>query len=573
MEEGSILNEDYLRYSVVDMSLNGGTGDVVSGVKNIFVDSNMSEKMAVVRGAGCYYWLITHRNDSAAFYVYKIDESGLHGPFIQSSLYTEEYVGTIDGGWGTIKIAPNQSMLAMQTNFQTYIQIARFDNSTGTIYGNILIDSLSTAYMRNGLAFSPDNTKLYSCNSSWLHQFDISLYPDIDAIESSKEIVHNNPQEYVSLRNGPDGKIYFTQSGTWMIGVIHNPNASGLASNAESDYISIPDGASWYVEAGGSTVHSPALGNDVVLNNSKDTLAINISEIEVCPDEDSNLVLEAPTGYTNYNWSDGSTGTSVNTNMSGTYWVVSTRMCEVRVDTFKITHSDLAIEIIADSMMCSGSAVRLSLSRTDADSYLWQNGDTDTFLEIHKGGVYFVTATKNECSISDSITIQEIDATGYITTGDTTICKGDIIEIRAVSLPYTASFLWSTGSTLPYINIFEAGEYKVTINNQCGSFEDKISVATIDCNCNIVIPSAFSPNNDGLNDRFKVLIDCEQWQTFNLNIINRYGENIFTAHDPEDSWDGTYNGKPCDVGAYFFNIEVKSFNKSVSKKGDVTLVR
>lgn len=67
----------YLRYSVVDMSLNGGLGDVVAGQKNIVVDSFKGEKMSVAKGSGCFFWLVTHQWGSNEFRTYKVNDNGV----------------------------------------------------------------------------------------------------------------------------------------------------------------------------------------------------------------------------------------------------------------------------------------------------------------------------------------------------------------------------------------------------------------------------------------------------------------------------------------------------------------
>lgn len=71
-----------LQYSIVDMNLQGGFGEVVQ--KNIQLYSPTTEKLAgIYNCAGNYYWLITHAWNSADFVVYKIDENGLNATPVQ----------------------------------------------------------------------------------------------------------------------------------------------------------------------------------------------------------------------------------------------------------------------------------------------------------------------------------------------------------------------------------------------------------------------------------------------------------------------------------------------------------
>jgi gliding motility-associated-like protein len=91
----------------------------------------------------------------------------------------------------------------------------------------------------------------------------------------------------------------------------------------------------------------------------------------------------------------------------------------------------------------------------------------------------------------------------------------------------------------------------------------------------IMIPSAFSPNGDGKNDFFRPLargaIFIRQ-----MEVYNRYGRQVFTAYGPQAQrgWDGTYGGKPAELGTYFYYINIETEQgEPMIYKGDITLVR
>ncbi len=89
------------------------------------------------------------------------------------------------------------------------------------------------------------------------------------------------------------------------------------------------------------------------------------------------------------------------------------------------------------------------------------------------------------------------------------------------------------------------------------------------------IPNAFTPNNDGVNDRFRILgLPAENITEFNLQIFDRWGQVVFETNDINAAWDGTYKGKPCPPEVYNWIIYYSTTGKTkLSNKGQVTLIR
>lgn len=86
------------------------------------------------------------------------------------------------------------------------------------------------------------------------------------------------------------------------------------------------------------------------------------------------------------------------------------------------------------------------------------------------------------------------------------------------------------------------------------------------------IPNTFTPNDDGENDRFRVLgFKIDQVK---LSIYNRWGEKVFETNDLSVGWDGKYKGKPADVGVFGWYLTAKCVNgEETFIKGNVTLIR
>ena len=90
---------------------------------------------------------------------------------------------------------------------------------------------------------------------------------------------------------------------------------------------------------------------------------------------------------------------------------------------------------------------------------------------------------------------------------------------------------------------------------------------------NSVMPNAFTPNGDGLNDVFKIEgIEYEKINAF--KIFNRYGQLVFETTDGKKGWDGTMKGKIAPAGVYFYQISLAlPLGGTKNFKGDVSLIR
>jgi len=101
-------------------------------------------------------------------------------------------------------------------------------------------------------------------------------------------------------------------------------------------------------------------------------------------------------------------------------------------------------------------------------------------------------------------------------------------------------------------------------------FTDTVTVYVIP-----FIPNAFTPNGDGLNDKFRIFgVPPENITRFNMQIFNRWGQMVFSTTDILEAWDGTIKGEFCDDGVYTWVIFYENNKKTrVSNKGTVMLLR
>ncbi len=169
---------------------------------------------------------------------------------------------------------------------------------------------------------------------------------------------------------------------------------------------------------------------------------------------------------------------------------------------------------------------------------------------------------------------------GHTTTGtyiDTLIASNDCDSIHTLNLIVKPKSFSTVDTSIcagqNYAGYTRSGTYTdfFTATNGCDSV--RTLNLTVKNNCNIYIPNAFTPNNDGLNDMFKPTINLAL-QKFSFIIFNRYGEKIFETYEYGKGWDGTYKGKDQATGSYVYRITFTNISGYVSdNNGTVLLIR
>ena len=102
--------------------------------------------------------------------------------------------------------------------------------------------------------------------------------------------------------------------------------------------------------------------------------------------------------------------------------------------------------------------------------------------------------------------------------------------------------------------------YNIIIYNDFCESKDSIyiKVNNVFCDKNkIIIPNAFSPNNDNINDSYRI-IDTEGIVTmFNLEIFNRFGEKVYSSNNIYDVWDGSFKNQELSTQVFDYYLEIK----------------
>ncbi|MFM2359518.1 MAG: hypothetical protein RLY16_1511, partial [Bacteroidota bacterium] len=155
---------------------------------------------------------------------------------------------------------------------------------------------------------------------------------------------------------------------------------------------------------------------------------------------------------------------------------------------------------------------------------------------------------------------------------DTSICPGDTIHLYPGNFTH---YLWQDFSTANNYTVTQSGNYSVIVSNQFGcKAAASIKVQYLD-NCgDIYFANAFSPNGDGKNDQFGALGNLFLVSNYSLYIYNRYGELVFSTHNPYQRWDGRYKLKEYgNTNFVWYSKYVLNGKTQRSQKGNLVLVR
>lgn len=250
-----------LNYSIVDMGLDGGLGDVTT--KNVNLLQNCSEKItAVIKDClDGSFWLLTFASQDGStpiyntFHAFEVSATGVS----QNSIKSTFPIGIGDAR-GYLKLSPNGEKLAC-ANVSNGMYVYDFDAINGTVTNQIqlTLNGDNNAIFPYGIEFSPDSNLLYinasndffdqenPANSenpenhfAALYQFDLRN-PDL---QSTERIIDERQMYRGALQLGPDGKIYRALSLSYNTGlnglsVINNPNGLGPQADYRHNVINL----------------------------------------------------------------------------------------------------------------------------------------------------------------------------------------------------------------------------------------------------------------------------------------------------------------------------------------------
>lgn len=449
-----------LNYSIVDMSLDGGLGDVELTTKATVL---LGELLGY--GISASYrkdeesvWLIVHDLEDR-FYEFLITSTGIEGPtvFQIGSVYNQANDKT-----NTIKVSPTRKQLMSVTRgTDVPPEVFCFDNQSGEISNpvQILIDDNENS----GIEFSPDGNFIYTNTWDGGHSEVLQINANTFNVINVGELNSLASQ----LQIAPDNKIYIGLNFRKFLSTIENPNLEGLACHLIDTSFSINP---YYSKKGlpGKVVKQNLSQYEYLLSSSEDSICIN-SFANVTISGGSMSLLDSIRWY----WGDGNTsvGLVYNANhlysTSGTFDVQAIIYSDCFLDTLQesIEVMEPEIEIIGDTLICSALESTALSAVGSSGNIQWSNGSITNTIEVGLG-TYDVTVTTNlGCEGTDDVVVNTHDLTMLEIVGDTLYCEGGSTMLSASST-YN-QYVWSTGSIGPQVDVME-GDYSLTVSDANG---------------------------------------------------------------------------------------------------------
>ncbi|MBL8011484.1 MAG: gliding motility-associated C-terminal domain-containing protein, partial [Flavobacteriales bacterium] len=187
--------------------------------------------------------------------------------------------------------------------------------------------------------------------------------------------------------------------------------------------------------------------------------------------------LDATLAGATYQWQDGSTGPTYTATTTGTYSVAVFQNGCMNVDGMTLTVVPLPnVELGLDTSLCLGGSLVLAPSVGSA-SVLWSTGSTQPSLTVNASGTYWISATANGCSASDTITATFIDLSAVELGPNVTLCPGEV-HTFSVNVP-GATISWPDGSSAPTWSTGTAGTVVVTVSLGGCTRQDNASVSVV----------------------------------------------------------------------------------------------
>ena len=223
--------------------------------------------------------------------------------------------------------------------------------------------------------------------------------------------------------------------------------------------------------------------------------------------------------------------------------------------------------------LCRGTTYNIYPGNFSA--YLWLDGSTANHFSATMPGTYIVTVTNEyQCSATDSLHITGIKELPVNFMPDTmTVCTGQSAILKPAG--NFKDYFWSNNSTASSINVSQAGICWLQVSNADGCVNKDSTIVTLKaCNKQVVFPTGFTPNHDGLNDIFRAKV-FGSLEKFHMMIYNRFGQKVFETSDLQTGWDGALNGKLQDNGTYVWICQYQ-FSGAANgelQKGTITLLK
>jgi gliding motility-associated-like protein len=285
-----------------------------------------------------------------------------------------------------------------------------------------------------------------------------------------------------------------------------------------------------------------------------------------------NLTTTGGTPLYSYIWSNGDSTQNLTGVMGGSYSVVVTDMNGC-TDSLTFVIGNYSSLVLAASAIdfCVGETTTLTADSIPGAQYQWYYngtilaGATNDNFTTPAGGYYYVVVTTS-CGVFTSDTLQVVAHTidNISVSNPQFICPPENTSLLATG---GVSYSWSPATNINFTNISnptvyptETTLYSVVITNEYGCTTQLSVPVSVICD-SLLVPTGFSPNDDGVNDGY-VIDDIQSYPGNKLWIYNRWGNLVYKAKDYANTWNGVSNvkgmyfGTKVPSGTYFYILDL-----------------
>ena len=288
-----------------------------------------------------------------------------------------------------------------------------------------------------------------------------------------------------------------------------------------------------------------------------------------------------------YNWANGNTAASITGLLAGTYSLTVTDAvgCMDSATVVIGQPSVITTTITSGPASCLNNDGTASVSTAGTGySYLWSNGETTAVASGLSSGTYFVSVIDGAgCQVIASTNVEEssVVVADFSYTQNQDMVPSEFVFTNLSTNALVYSWVFGNGETStetnPTTTYNESGEYEITLYAYADSSMNCFDSITVSMelfgNSSLIIPIVFSPNDDGINDLYRV--EAQFIETFKATILNRWGTELYSWDRVNSTWDGrTYSGVIVPDGTYFILVEAVGIDGvEYSAQKSVTLLR
>ncbi len=451
-------------------------------------------------------WVIAHGWDSNEFYACLVSAKGVQEPVISAA-------GSIHGGGneernsiGYMKTSPDGSKLALAITGNNLIELFSFNNETGMVNATSSYTVTRPNLNPYGIEFSPDSKLLYA-----------TAFQTQNPPLSNPSILYQ-----FNLQNGLSNPIVVDSTPGMSVAAMQLATDGRIYLSRTVNIISRKDSV------------------DVIYNPNRPGAGCNYNRLNNIPESRFPLLGRASI---------------------------------FSLPNFIQSYFDLPA--FRWDSVCHNDVTRFTIpNKANIDSVRWDFGDgagSDVTEPLHayaQPGTYLVKLTEmfNGISYMDSARVTSYALPVIAFPADTILLySGSEINLHAGG--GFQEYLWSTGSTDSIIAVASQGKYRAKVKDfNCCTNADSVFVKVFE----YFIPNAFTPNNDGLNDVFKVEGLYKNIK-FRMSLYNRWGQMIFESTDIDNGWNGMVNGQYCAPDSFVWIVNIGFLGQDIITQGDIVL--